>query len=259
MTSQKVAILLSVSSLLILGCVDMANDASTASKPVDQQKQSVQISQSVDVSEANSEDCANGGIVYTIYLDMNINSSLDEGDTIIRKYPVCNGSSGKNGVDGKDGKDGKDGQDGKSGTGVAFKVVAADPVSCPTGGSTILMASDPGNTGVYDVTSSHQQSMTICNGQNAQVPSYTPVEPIMACGDSVAFKEVLLRLSNGQVLGSFSNDVGGSMTRLAFLPDGTFMNTDNSGCVFSLATSADGKTRSISWSGKQQKTWSIYY
>lgn len=271
MTSQITAILLSVISLALVSCTDYISDSPTTTKPADQQKQSVQINQSVDVREANAEDCVNGGVVYTIYLDMNINSTLDVDDVIVKKYPVCNGSRGKDGTDGKsgvDGKDGTDGADGKNGTdgtngkdgvGVAFKVVSADLATCPAGGSTILMASDPTNSGVYDVTSANQQAMTICNGQNAQAPSYTPVEPIMACGESVAYKEVLLRLSNGQVLGSFSNDIGGTMTRLAFLPDGTFMNTDSSACVFSLATSSDGKTRSISWAGQVQKSWEIHY
>lgn len=265
MTSQIVAILLSVISLFLVSCTDYISDSPTTTKPADQQKQSVQINQSVDVREASQDDCVNGGVVYTIYLDMNINSTLDTDDVIVKKYPVCNGSSGKDGSDGKDGangadgKNGTDGTNGKDGVGVAFKVVAADLATCPAGGSTILMASDPTNSGVYDVTSANQQAMTICNGQNEQEPSYTPVEPIMACGESVAYKEVLLRLSNGQVLGSFSNDVGGTMTRLAFLPDGTFMNTDISACVFSLSTSADGKTRSISWAGQVQKSWEIQY
>ena len=118
-----------------------------------------------------------------------------------------------------------------------------------------MMATDINNTGVYNSQFPNQQSMTICNGQNGVTPAFTTVETITACGNNVAYKEVLLRLQNGQVLASFSNDTGGTMTRLSFLPDGTFMNTDNSGCVFSLSTSSDGKTRSISWSGQIQQSW----
>lgn len=247
MPSILVSSLLVLSVFLSLGCTDMIDNSTTA-KPAVQKIQDVQLNQSVDVRVASIDECVSGGIIYTIYLDTNLNSSFDEEDTIVKKYPVCNGSSGA---------DGKDGTNGHDGNGVAFNVVAADMSSCPNGGSTVLMATDIGNTGIYDITAPNQQSMTICNGLNAQVPSYTPVEPITACGDTVAYKEVLLRLSNGQVLGSVSNDIGGTMTRLAFLPDGNFMNTDNSGCNFSLSTSADGNTRSISWSGSVQKSWSI--
>jgi hypothetical protein len=207
--------------------------------------QDAPVGQSVDVRGANSDECANGGIVYTSYIDVNLNSVFDNEDSVITKYPICNGINGSNG------------QDGQNGNGVAFTVVPASVAVCANGGATVLMATDVGNTGVYDINAANQQSMTICNGQNAVTPAYTPVEPILACGNTVSNKEVLLRLSNGQVLGSFSSDVGGTMTRLSFLPDGNYMNTDNSGCKFSLSTSADGKTRSVSWSGAVQKTWSM--
>lgn len=226
-----------------LGCSDSISDSS-APKPVIQQKPSVQINQNVDVREASSEECVSGGVTYISYLDNNGNSQFDEEDAVLKKYSVCNGTNGK---------------DGKSGVGVAFKVIAADESTCANGGSVILMASDINNTGVYDVASAHQQSMTICNGQKAQIPDYTPVEPIYACGENVASKEVLLRLNNGKLLGSFSNNTQGAMTRLAFISDGTFMNTDNSSCIFMLSTSEDGKTRSISWGGQVQKSWQIQY
>jgi len=239
--------------LLVLnpfGCTDRVETVPAIAPTNSEKVSDAPVGQSVDVRSATAEDCQTGGIVYTVYIDVNLSSSFDEDDSIINKYSVCNGVNGSNGSDGKDGKDGN---------GVAFAVVDASAEQCPSGGSTILMSTDVGNTGVYDVNASNQQSMTICNGQNAVTPAYTPVEPIYACGNTVAYKEVLLRLSNGQVLGSVSDNTSGKMTRLAFLTDGSFVNTDNSGCSFSLSTSSDGKTRSISWSGKVQKSWSISY
>ncbi|MBL7555876.1 MAG: hypothetical protein JNM24_08645 [Bdellovibrionaceae bacterium] len=242
--------------LLVLnpfGCTDRVETVPAFAPPNSEKISDAPVGQSVDVRSAMTEECQNGGIVYTVYIDVNLSSSFDEEDSVIKKYAVCNGANGSDGSNGSDGKDGKDGN------GVAFAVVNASVEQCPSGGSTILMATDVGNTGLYDVNADNQQSMTICNGQNAVTPAYTPVEVIYACGNNVAYKEVLLRLNNGQVLASVSDNTSGKMTRLAFLTDGNFVNTDNSGCNFSLSTSSDGKTRSISWSGSVQKSWSISY
>jgi hypothetical protein len=124
-------------------------------------------------------------------------------------------------------------------------------------GSILLLATDLYDTGIYDLTLPNQRSVTMCNGQDAVTPAYATVEPILPCGNTVAFKEVLLRLRNGQVLRSFSNDASGAMTRLAFLPDGSFIDTDNSSCTFSLSTSDDGKLRSVSWLGQVQLSWAM--
>lgn len=239
--NKKLCAAIVISVVIPFGCSDRV-ETIHAPTPHVQKVQDVPIPQSVEVRPADSAECSNGGIVYTVYVDVNLNASFDKEDSVVKSYPVCNGSNGSNGQDG---------------SGVAFAVLAASSDVCVGGGSTILMAKDVNNSGVYSVTAPNQQAMTICNGQSAQMPSYTPVDVIHACGDNVPYKEVLLVLSNGKVLGSFSNDTGGTMTRLAFLSDGTFMNTDNSGCVFSLSTSGDGKTRSISWSGNVQKTWSV--
>ncbi len=247
MQKYQISILLLLIATLAFGCTkgsDFSAPATTQGNKI----QDVAAAQSVDVSEATAADCSTGGIVYKIYLDANQNNILDEGDGVLKKYSVCNGTNGTNG---------SNGSNGHNGNGVAFRVVAAPVSVCAAGGSTVMMATDVASTGVYSVEAPNQQSMTICNGQNAVLPDYTPVEPILACGDNVAYKEVLLRLQNGQVLGSFSNDTGGTMTRLAFIPDGNYMNTDNSGCTFSLSTSTDGKTRSISWYNTIQKTWTM--
>jgi len=168
--------------------------------------------------------------------------------------------------DGEDGAVGGAGPAGANGIGMVFQVVAALPSDCASGGSILLMALDGDQDGNYSATDPGQQSLTMCNGidgqdgqdgEDGQTPGYTTVDTITPCGNNVAFKEVLLRLQNGQVLASFSADTGGTMTRLSFLPDGTFMNTDSSGCVFSLSTSVDGSTRSISWANQVQMSWSM--
>lgn len=101
------------------------------------------------------------------------------------------------------------------------------------------------------------QSGSVCNGQSVELPQYVPVDVIRPCGESVAYEEVLLRLNDGQVLAVFSANTAGDMTRLSLLPDGSYVNTDGSGCQFTLSTSSDGAERAISWWGQVQETWSM--
>lgn len=95
-------------------------------------------------------------------------------------------------------------------------------------------------------------SATLLNGVNglpgADSPP-TPLTPIAAvepCGQaSSAYKEVLLILENGDIFSSFSDSLNGANTRNTFLPDGNYIDTDDSGCQFSVST--NGSTRSIVW------------
>lgn len=225
---------------------------------------------SIDVKSASSAQCAAGGMVYSVFIDANSNSVFDSSEEAVSSQVVCNGVNGQNGSNGADGANGVNGSNGHS---VVFSQVAAPSNVCAAGGSTLLMALDVLDGGVYSAGLPNQQSMTICNGADGQngangangadghdgadapVPAFSPVEAILACGATVSYKEVLLRLANGQVLGSFSDNASGANTRLAFLPDGSYVNTDGSGCSFSLSTS--GSTRSISWSGQVQLSWPV--
>jgi hypothetical protein len=201
-------------------------------------------SQRLGIGAASNTQCPAGGMVYTIYGDVDDNGTFNENDVLIDQQAVCNGVDGVNGTDG---------------AGVVFETVATSTEQCGNGGSLIMMAVDMDRSLSLTPADSSPQSILVCNGgadgAPAPLPQFSPVSAIQACGDSVANKEVLLRLANGQVLGSFSDNVNGKMTRLTFLPDGTYMNADNSGCVFTLSTSSDGSSRSISWSGQIQESW----
>lgn len=59
------------------------------------------------------------------------------------------------------------------------------------------------------------------------------------CGAQGAYNEVLLKLSNGKYLASFSENSQGKNTRFVVLTDGTFQTTDGSGCYFTIS---DGGT-----------------
>jgi hypothetical protein len=96
----------------------------------------------------------------------------------------------------------------------------------------------------------------ILNGVNGTTP-YSVLGPIQPCGAaSSPWKEVLLCLSNGSILGSFSETASGQNTRFAFLPAGTYQDTDESGCNFSVAVGPDSSSV-LSWTAgsNQYSTW----
>lgn len=55
------------------------------------------------------------------------------------------------------------------------------------------------------------------------------------CGDTPGIiDEVLLRLSGGRILASFSDTASGMNTRFSIIPNGNYVVTDGSGCHFSV-------------------------
>ncbi len=217
--------------------------------------------------------CSSGsGLQFNYGLDSD-GSHILEPSEVTQVQVLCDGH------DGSAGAAGPAGPAGQNGHAMAFETMSASAAQCSNGGSVVLMSIDVHDNGVYSPLNPGQQAMVMCNGlngtngsngsngtngtngqdghdgQNGVTPAYSTVEPILPCGNTVAYKEVLLRLQNGQVLGSFSQDVHGEMTRLAFLPDGSYIDTDTSGCTFSLATSPDGNTRFISWFNQVQMSW----
>lgn len=185
----------------------------------------------------------------------------------------------KDGVDGKDGVTGVAGSNGSNGHSVVFSTLLSSPVQCTNGGSVILMALDTNDNNVFDNSDSNIQSTIICNGtkgdqgiagqngndgaqgvsgnngHDAPPTQFTTVQVLEPCGhNSSPYKEVLLRLTDGSILASFSELASGYNTRLTLLSDGTFSDTDSSGCVFTVSTS--GHTRTISWSGYSE-SWSV--
>lgn len=237
--------LMSISAMTLFAIACNSPDYTLSEKPQDESTDQsvVEPSSRISVTSATPVECAAGGNVYSVFKDRNENGVFDLEEAVISRQVVCNGQNGQNGYS------------------MVFETVAATTNICPAGGNVLLMALDIAGLGVYDITFPNQKSITVCNGQNGQnarITGFTPVEAIQACGNmGGGYREILLRLSNGQILASFSEDTGGTMTRLTLLPDGTFMNTDSSGCVFSLSTTPDGLTRSISWNGSVQLTWNV--
>lgn len=73
------------------------------------------------------------------------------------------------------------------------------------------------------------QGSTGLPGQDAVIDIIDP------CGDAVGiYDEVILRLSTGQLLASFSDSASGSNTRFSLLERGFYVTTDGSNCHFSV-------------------------
>jgi len=158
------------------------------------------------------------------------------------------GQNGTNGVDGQDGSTGETGLPGQDGHSVVFMITTA--TTCTNGGQTILLATDANDNGTLDLaTDGNLSSATICNGgdgedgedgDDAPPSPFTPVGLIDPCGDKPSvWDEVLLKLYDGSLLASFSDNANGANTRLSVLPAGTYMTTDGDACVFTVNASLE--------------------
>jgi len=148
------------------------------------------------------------------------------------------------------GKDGKDGRDGANGHSAIYTTTSASSSQCSNGGTVILTAVDLDDNQVLDLTDGNIQSVVVCNGlngqdgsngtdgQNAPPTPFTPVGLLDPCGTNPNLhNEVFLKLADGTVLASFSDNVNGYNTRFSILTAGTYQTTDGDGCVFTIDAS----------------------
>lgn len=92
------------------------------------------------------------------------------------------------------------------------------------------------------------QGLPGANGASPELGPDTPLFAITPCGpNSSPYKEVLLCLYNGSILGSFSDSFSGQNTRFAILPVGSFNDTDSSGCQFNIELESDNKSYRVLW------------
>lgn len=92
-----------------------------------------------------------------------------------------------------------------------------------------------------NVTITNQQTTmeTAVNNAIVQIAilqGYTHiVEALDVCGDSPGhIDEVLLRLSDGTLLASFSDNVNGLNTRFSIIPPGNYQTSDGTSCFFTV-------------------------
>lgn len=168
------------------------------------------------------------GITTTISCPDGTSVSVQDGVAGAPGIDGQNGSVGSQGPSGSPGKDGSTGEPGQAGS-------QGDK-------------GEPGSQGSPGPQGSP--------GTSPSLPPSTPMSIIMPCGpNSSPYKEVILCLYDGTLLASFSQDVGGSYTRLSMLPTGTYMDTDSSGCIFTVASSTLGLTTSWNAGSNLYSTW----
>jgi hypothetical protein len=73
------------------------------------------------------------------------------------------------------------------------------------------------------------------DGASPEVPDYSIVGVIDPCGDEPSvIDEILLVLKNGQIVTYFAESGSAQKARLVLIPDGTYVTTDTTNCVFTI-------------------------
>jgi len=115
-------------------------------------------------------------------------------------------------------------------------------LSCTAGGYSLLTATDSNSNGLIDSTDKNYSLVDVCNGVSGSDgavgnPGQDAIlEIVDPCSDFPGLHdEVLIRLADGRLLASFSNNFSGDYTRFSILLAGNnFQTTDGSGCFFSV-------------------------
>jgi hypothetical protein len=111
------------------------------------------IGTAIVVVSATPEECAAGGLTLETFQDKNRNGLLDDGEAILARSPVCNGTKGDRGI------------------GAGIKVAAAPAGACPAGGTALTTFEDADSDGVQDAGEGTTSVSTICNGVSSVLTS----------------------------------------------------------------------------------------
>lgn len=164
------------------------------------------------------------------------------------------GDAGNSGAQGAIGSTGASGINGINGHNSIIEI--ANTSSCPNQGYTLIAAVDLNDDGLIESTDSNLQSVQVCNGENGQtgamgqagvdghdgtntsITPFTPIAILDPCGNKPGvYDEVFLKLNNGTILASFSDNANGNNTRWSVLTAGNYISTDGSFCYFSVDAS----------------------
>lgn len=116
---------------------------------------------------------------------------------------------------------GKDGKNGVDGANCSVTEVVSSP-AVPNGGAIITCA---------------DSSVLVKNGANGQDGVSSIISLIDPCGDAPGiYDEVIIKLPDGTLLASFSDNANGKNTRLSVLSEGSYQTTDGSNCAFSITS-----------------------
>jgi hypothetical protein len=135
------------------------------------------------------------------------------------------GEAGDNGSNGSDGADGQDGEN--------CEVVQA------INGALIVCA----NSSVLVLNGQNGEDGTDGeDGSDAPPTAFTVTAIIDPCGQQSQWDEVLLKLANGQIIASFSQNASGLNTRFVSLLPGSYITTDGTACQFTVDSNLN-----VSW------------
>lgn len=152
-------------------------------------------------------------------------------------------------IEGTPGPTGLQGESGIAGVGCSVaQVTGGAVVTC---GPDVVLVTN-GTNGVQGATGpTGAQGQA---GQDAPLQVYSVTEIIDPCGKQGNYDEVLLALGNGSLVALFTNNVNGDYPRLSLIPDGNFMTSDTTSCVFSVST--QGNVRTVTWNNGF-KSWNF--
>lgn len=157
------------------------------------------------------------------------------------------------------GASGTQGTPGEAGLTTLLSIIQADPNVCSSGGYIFSSGLDTSRNGILELQETTSVAI-VCNGNTPALPQYTPSLPISPCGlNSSSYKEVLLGLTGGGILAEFTgNNSNAGTVRNTLIPDGSYTNTDDSQCLFSVATDVAGN-RTIVWTGQSANSSGPYH
>lgn len=105
-----------------------------------------------------------------------------------------------------------------------------------TSATTTLQSLNTAVSGLQSTVTTLQGQINSALVNIATLQGYNNIVQIKdPCGAQGSYNEVLLKLSNGKYLSSYSENSGGLNTRFAILADGTYRTTDGSGCYFTVS------------------------
>lgn len=136
---------------------------------------------------------------------------------------------------------GLNGSNGVAGYSLVFSTSSASSLQCTNGGNILMLAQDTNYSGQLEITDSNIQTLVVCNGLNSPPTPYTPVGLVNPCGDNPGLHdEVFLKLQDGTLLASFSDNANGLNTRFSILNNNaSYSTTDGDGCTFTLDSSGN--------------------
>jgi len=173
------------------------------------------------------------------------------------QVPGPAGKDGSNGVNGKDGSQGTTGTNGLNSL-LSLSRFTADTSICAAGSGSIVRSGLDNNSNNILEASEVNQSTVVCDGIQGQqgnqgvqgntgatgaqgapgtpAPQYAILKFITPCPSiTTSYREVIIKLVNGQFLSSFSANGDALTVRLTLIPNGSYVDTDGSNCHFTVS------------------------